>query len=238
MTLSFKPIGFIKSCYKEKFGTPRQPGLVPISKAELKINRELQPEQALDGLNGFSHIWLLFVFHENHISHYHAKVHPPLLKGKAMGLFATRSPHRPNSIGLSLVKLEKIEGDVVHMSGVDLIEGTPILDIKPYLPGVEAISEATVSPWYQEIQKLNFKVVFSNEAEEQIQEWQEFNDNYNLKELIIETLSHNDPRPLVYRDERPEGVAFREVHVMRLFDRDVHFKFIEDQVEVVQVSVI
>ena len=102
------PIGFLKSCYPDKFGTPRQPGLVSGARAELKLRSDLQPELALQGLEGFSHIWLIFIFHKNQSARYHAKVHPPRLKGEPIGLFATRTPHRPNPIGLSLVELVEI----------------------------------------------------------------------------------------------------------------------------------
>ena len=132
-----EPIGYIESCFKDKFGTPRQPGLVKKAWAKLKIRADLQPEESLQGLEGFSHVWLIWVFHQNKVSRYHAKVHPPRLGGKSMGLFATRTPHRPNPIGLSLVEIVRVEKDGIVVSGADLVDGTPILDIKPYLQEVE-----------------------------------------------------------------------------------------------------
>src|SRR5262245_41456117 len=106
--ISMKPIGYVKSCYRDKFGTPRQPSLSPLSTAEICIDKQWQPESALSGLDGFSHLWVIFQFHQNNQSRYHAKVHPPRMGGEPIGVFATRSPHRPNAIGMSVVKIEKI----------------------------------------------------------------------------------------------------------------------------------
>ncbi|RYZ79837.1 MAG: tRNA (N6-threonylcarbamoyladenosine(37)-N6)-methyltransferase TrmO, partial [Proteobacteria bacterium] len=130
--MQLTPIGTLESCYRDKFGTPRQPGLSPEAWSKLKIRADLQPAQALEGLEKFSHVWLIFEFHQNKTARYHAKVHPPRLGGESMGVFATRSPHRPNPLGLSLVKLVKIEGDCLFFAGADLVDGTPIFDIKPY----------------------------------------------------------------------------------------------------------
>ncbi|GBN04992.1 tRNA (adenine(37)-N6)-methyltransferase [Araneus ventricosus] len=131
------PIGFISSCFKTKNGIPRQPALCPAAKGTLTIEKSIfsNPEHSLIGLNEFSHIWILFVFHENGSrTAVKAKVHPPRLNGASVGVFSTRSPHRPCAIGLSLTKLDKIEGSTLFLSGIDLLDGTPVLDIKPYIP--------------------------------------------------------------------------------------------------------
>ncbi|CAL1290993.1 unnamed protein product [Larinioides sclopetarius] len=131
------PVGFISSCFKTKNGIPRQPSLCLAAKGTLTIEKRIfsNPEHSLIGLKEFSHIWILFVFHENG-SHtaVKAKVHPPRLNGTSVGVFSTRSPHRPCPIGLSLTKLDKIEGSTLFLSGIDLLDGTPVLDIKPYIP--------------------------------------------------------------------------------------------------------
>jgi putative methyltransferase, YaeB/AF_0241 family len=222
------PIGHIESCYKDKFGTPRQPGLVSKSWARLKIRPDLQPEQALEGLEGFSHVWLIWVFHQNKVSKYHAKVHPPRLGGKSMGLFATRTPHRPNPIGLSLVEIVKVEKDGIIVAGADLVDGTPILDIKPYLPEVESIPEARVG-WTSEVQKDPIEIQFNEHAEKLLQGWVQRNPDKHLRELIVETLEL-DPRPVVYRGYEGEKSPYRESHAVRLFDGDIHFKFVSPQV--------
>ncbi|MGE5085955.1 MAG: tRNA (N6-threonylcarbamoyladenosine(37)-N6)-methyltransferase TrmO [Bacillota bacterium] len=219
-----EPIGYIESCFKDKFGTPRQPGLVKNAWARLKIRAELQPEEALQGLEGFSHVWLIWVFHQNKVSRYHAKVHPPRLGGKSIGLFATRTPHRPNPIGLSLVELIKVEKDGIIVSGADLVDGTPILDIKPYLPEVESIPNARTG-WTSEVVKNEIQVEFTESALKLLMQWQQRNPDKPLREVIEQTLKL-DPRPVVYRGyESGDESPYRNKHAVRLFDGDVHFQF-------------
>lgn len=218
-----QPIGYLESYYKDKFGTPRQPGLVKKALATLKIRADLQPEESLQGLEGFSHVWLIWVFHQNKVARYHAKVHPPRLGGKSMGVFATRSPHRPNPIGLSLVELVRVEKDGIVVAGADLVDGTPILDIKPYLPEVEAIPEARTG-WPAEIAKEPITVEFSDQAESDMQQWEQRNPDKDLRAVVVETLQL-DPRPVVYRGYEASESPYRNVHAVRLFDGDVHFKF-------------
>ncbi|KAM9330651.1 tRNA (adenine(37)-N6)-methyltransferase [Gastrophryne carolinensis] len=130
-----KPIGFIESCFTAKNGTPRQPSVCSLSRGRLKIDKSVfnNPEHSVMGLEQFSHLWLLFIFHKNGRLSCKAKVQPPRLNGAKTGVFSTRSPHRPNAIGLTLAKLDKIEGGILYLSGIDLIQGTPVIDIKPYI---------------------------------------------------------------------------------------------------------
>lgn len=221
-------IGTIESCYKDKFGTPRQPGLAPSSWAKLQIKREWQPEQALQGLEGFSHLWIIFQFHQNTNLRYHAKVHPPRLGGEPIGVFATRSPHRPNNIGLSLVKIEKIEKDCIYLSGVDLVDGTPVLDIKPYIPEVESVPDAKAG-WAGEAAKPTIQVVLTEEQKKTIEEWSQRIHQPQLQQLIEETLKL-DPRPLVYRGYEGSDSPYRQNHAVRIFDGDIHFAFKSSQV--------
>jgi tRNA-Thr(GGU) m(6)t(6)A37 methyltransferase TsaA len=227
----FQPIGHIESCYKDRFAVPRQPGLVPSSKAFLKINKDLQPEQSLAGLEGFSHLWIVFVFHANHISRFHAKVHPPRLEGESMGLFATRTPHRPNPIGLSLVQLDRIEKDTVHISGVDLMDGTPVLDIKPYLKEVESVPEAREG-WTTGRRDTALFVEFTAEAESELASWQRRCPTSSLREIITQTLQL-DPRPKVYKTELEDLAKYKNTHAFRLYDGDIHFRFLS--ADIVQV---
>lgn len=143
----FAPIGVIRSCFRQKFGIPRQPRLVPAARATLELLPSYAQPEAVRGLEGFSHLWLLFVFHGIPAGHWQPTVRPPRLGGnQRMGVFATRSSFRPNPIGLSAVALERIEisaGRVVlHLAGVDVLDGTPVLDIKPYVPYADSIPEA------------------------------------------------------------------------------------------------
>lgn len=218
-----EPIGYIETCFKDKFGTPRQPGLVKQAEARLRLRPDLQPTESLQGLEGFSHVWLIWIFHQNKVSRFHAKVHPPRLGGESRGLFATRTPHRPNPIGLSLVELVRVEPDGIVVRGADLVDGTPILDIKPYLPEIESKPEATTG-WLSEVAPPEIEVLFSPEAEEKLQEWQISHPDKALREVIIEVIAQ-DPRPVIYRGYESSESPYRNTHAVRLFDGDIHFKF-------------
>jgi tRNA-Thr(GGU) m(6)t(6)A37 methyltransferase TsaA len=127
-------IGTFESAFKEKHGTPRQGAVAPNSKGRVRLHSWL-PTDALSGIEEYSHVWIIWVFHANTNQRFKAKVRPPRLKGEKVGAYATRTPHRINPIGLTVVKLERREdGHTLLCSGVDLIDGTPILDIKPYHP--------------------------------------------------------------------------------------------------------
>ncbi|MBX3032706.1 MAG: tRNA (N6-threonylcarbamoyladenosine(37)-N6)-methyltransferase TrmO [Bdellovibrionaceae bacterium] len=226
---TFEPIGVLESCYKDKFGVPRQSGLVKAATARLKLRADLHPDQALQGLHGFSHVWLIWVFHENRTARYHAKVHPPRLGGESLGVFATRSPHRPNPIGLSLVEIIAIEGDTLFLAGIDVMDGTPVLDLKPYLPGVEALPEARAG-WMPQASGEELRVSWTASAEEAFQEWRERlrrrglrEEAERLREIITDTI-RLDPRPVLYRGgEGDGGYQRRPNHAFRLYDGDVHF---------------
>ena len=148
MDILIKTIGRIHSDFPSKFGIPRQAGLVPELRAYLVLEPEFRNPDMLRGLEGFSHIWLIWNFSGNRQDGWSPTVRPPRLGGnRRMGVFATRSPFRPNPIGLSCVRLEEIrwntpQGPILVVSGADLMDGTPIFDIKPYLPYVDAHPEA------------------------------------------------------------------------------------------------
>ncbi|XP_050433349.1 tRNA (adenine(37)-N6)-methyltransferase isoform X2 [Adelges cooleyi] len=129
--IEFSVIGVVKTKFKERRCVPRQPGLCPLAQAKLTILNTIftNPSHALEGLADFSHMWVLFHFHKNETTHVHAKVSPPRLNGLKTGVLGTRSPHRPSPIGLSLVQIDKVE---------DMIDGTPVIDIKPYIPHYDA----------------------------------------------------------------------------------------------------
>lgn len=188
--IGLKVIGIIDSCFREKFATPRQPHLAPGSEARLHLRADFIPEQSLKGLEQFSHVWLLFHFHLNTNKRFLSTVHPPRLKGKTIGVFASRSPHRPSPIGLTLARLVKIEGDTLFFSGVDLIDGTPILDLKPYIPGSDYAPGAATG-WTQALAARDFDVVFSEAALGDLAGIGK--DAEKLKRLVSEVLQH-DPR--------------------------------------------
>ncbi len=144
---SLEPIGYVRSCFREKFGTPRQPGLIPSATGEIVVHPPYHTPHAFTQLEQFSHIWVLFLFHQALRDEWKPRVRPPRLGGnQSLGVFASRSPFRPNNIGLSPLKLERIEyGERpgrLFVSGIDLLDGTPVLDIKPYVPYADALPEA------------------------------------------------------------------------------------------------
>lgn len=145
---SMKPVAHIRTDFPAKFGVPRQAGLVPSLTATIVFEKEYRVDAALRGIEQYSHLWLLWVFSEAVRDGWSPTVRPPRLGGNAkLGVFATRSPFRPNPIALSAVRLEGVErteefGTVLRVSGADLMDGTPILDIKPYLPYVDALTDA------------------------------------------------------------------------------------------------
>jgi len=161
--MAFTPIGVARSCFSQRNGTPRQPLLVPGARARIELAPWVPP-LALDGLDGYSHCWVLYIFHANTDglgaldaslgppkpgATFRAKVRVPRLDGKKMGVLATRSPHRPVPIGLSIAKVESVTGRIVVISGADIVDGSPVVDIKPYVPFCESIPDAVAPIWVQ-----------------------------------------------------------------------------------------
>lgn len=221
---SFCRIATIQSGYPDKFAVPRQSGIVNSVSASIVFDPSLQPEISLQGLERFTHVWIFFVFHLNQSKGFHAKVHPPRLNGESIGVFATRSPHRPNPIGLSLVKILKVHSDRVDVEGIDLVDGTPVLDIKPYLPQFEIRLDAKAG-WVEENPNREITVDFEPATATQMQAWSIESGRSDLKTAIIEIL-RQDPRPVVYKGFEETGGKYREDHVFRLYDYDVRFKFV------------
>ena len=214
----FAPIGVIHSCFREKFGIPRQSGLAPAARATLELLPPYGQPAAVRGLEDFSHLWLVFVFHGIPAGRWQPTVRPPRLGGnRRLGVFATRSPFRPNAIGLSAVKLDRLtirQGQVVlHLAGVDLLDGTPVLDIKPYLPYADRIAEAS-GGFAPETPPTESTVEFSPAASAFCAAWPEG----DLRELINQLL-RQDPRPAYARaDPTPQ------VHGMKLYNLDVRWE--------------
>ncbi len=223
----FPPIGVIRTCFKEKFGVPRQSLMVKEAKGILKLNPDPNYLPALSELETFSHLWIIFVFHQAQERSWRPKIDPPKLDAsKKVGVFASRSPHRPNPIGMSVVKLEGIdykakEGIEIHLSGIDLLDGTPVLDIKPYLPYSDIVSEAN-SGWVDtEIPK--YEVSFSHESLEQITQYSK-HTTPRLLNLITQMLEW-DPRPTAQRRSLPMSSLETESmqFAFRLHGLDIHW---------------
>ncbi len=147
--MTLEPIGTVRSCFGGKFAVPRQPGLCPSAWGRLEFHPEFRSLEAVRGITGFSHLWLVFGFHQTAAQGWRPTVRPPRLGGnQRVGVFASRSTFRPNGLGLSLVKLEGVDmatenAPVLLLGGLDLIDGTPVYDVKPYLPYAEALPQAT-----------------------------------------------------------------------------------------------
>lgn len=228
----FAPIGVIRSCFREKFGIPRQPGLAPAARATLELAPPYHQPVAVRGLESFSHIWLVFVFHGIAPGRWRPTVRPPRLGGnQRLGVFATRSTFRPNPIGLSAVRLEgidTIQGRVaLRLAGVDLLDGTPILDIKPYLPYADRIAEA-VGGFAADAPEPALEVTFSARAAEFCAAWPQ----PGLRELIVQTLGQ-DPRP-AYERANPMPQA----HGMKLYNLDVRWQAQEGVATVTEIVVL
>lgn len=232
MSQTFAPIGFIKSEFREKFGVPRQSGMVPDARAILKLNPDPLFRTALQHLETFSHIWVIFEFHLHLRKEWTPTIRPPRLDGpNRVGVFASRSPDRPNPIGMSALRLESIDleapgGIELHLSGVDLLDGTPVYDIKPYLPYADSIADATSGWADSEIRK--YKVSFDAGASHPLTD----RDRKVLTQIL-----EWDPRPTSQREAMPiedpaqEGKTF----AFRFGDFDVHWKISQGSIQVTQV---
>lgn len=205
-----KIIGHIRTDFPEKFGAPRQSGVVPELKGIIEFEPEYRNKEAFRGLEGYSHIWLLWKFSESVIADWSPTVKPPRLGGnKRMGVFATRSPFRPNPIGLSCVRLEQVcltgkNGPQLIVSGVDMIDNTPIYDIKPYLSYTDSRPNA-VCGFADEVKEYHLEVVFPEYLRKEI-------PKDKLDGLI--GLLKQDPRPAYIKaEDRIFGVSYAGMNV-------------------------
>ena len=205
-----KIVARIHCDFKEKFGIPRQSGLVPQTRAKIVFEPEYRNPDALRGIEGYSHLWLIWAFSRAERNTWSPTVRPPRLGGNTrVGVFATRSPFRPNAIGLSSVTLEEVrlhtqEGPVLIVGGADLLDGTPIYDIKPYLPYVDSHPDAR-GGFGAEKAGYALSVVFPPQLEEKIEA-----DKREALRGVLE----NDPRPSYQNDPtRVYGVRFAQYNV-------------------------
>lgn len=212
MQHSVAPVGIVRSCFKEKFAIPRQPQLAPAARGVLELLPPFDQGDAVAGLEQVSHVWLLFLFHQALEDKPRLKVRPPRLGGnKSMGVFATRATHRPNGIGQSVVRLEGVEPGRLLLSGIDLLDGTPVLDIKPYVPYADCVSDAinlmaSAAPAPVSVAWADAALLQAREHALRLGE--------PLVELIEQCLAQ-DPRPAyqVPPPERVYGVKFWDVQV-------------------------
>lgn len=202
-TNSLKTIAIIHSPFKEKFSIPRQPGLTKIE-STIELLAPFNRPESLMGLENFSHLWVMFLFHETPATDEKSlTVTPPRLGGNTkQGVFATRSPFRPNNIGLSLVEIKKIDGVTITIFGGDFLDQTPVIDLKPYIKEIESLPEAK-SGWTDKAKGERLEVVFKCDCDEV------------LKEQLTDILSL-DPRPRLHEDGY-------KTYGSKIFNVDVHW---------------
>ena len=224
-TAQVKIVAHIRSDFQQKFGIPRQSGLVDALEADIVFTPEFRDPEALRGLEGFSHLWLIWEFSQARRAKWSPTVRPPRLGGnQRMGVFATRSPFRPNPIGLSCVKLKEVrlhtpDGPVIRVAGADLLDGTPIYDIKPYLPYADCKPDA-VGGFASAPKEATLTVTLPPELEARVPE---------EKRAALRGVLAQDPRPS-YQDDpaRVYGMGFAGL--------DVRFQVAGDRLTVVDVN--
>ncbi|EAS63062.1 tRNA (N6-threonylcarbamoyladenosine(37)-N6)-methyltransferase TrmO [Photobacterium angustum] len=229
MSYNIEPIGIIHSPYKEKFAVPRQPGLVPSARSEIVLQGAANSMEAVRGLEQFSHLWLLFLFDQNLEAGWRPTVRPPRLGGnERIGVFASRATFRPNGIGMSAVELKGIRHEngnvIIELGGVDLVNGTPIVDIKPYIPYSDSLSQAQGG--FASSPPDLMPVCFSETALNQLP-----SKNKAYYQAVISEVLSQDPRP-AYKKGKPD----LKQYAVHLFDFNVHFSVTGQQITVNQIE--
>lgn len=229
--LTLTPIGVVRSPFTEKRSAPRQPAAARGVAGTIELAADAGYVHGLSDIDAWSHLWVLFWFHLN--SGYRPKVQPPRSLQKR-GVFATRSPYRPNPIGLSLVRLVRVEGSVLHVLDLDIIDGTPVLDLKPYVPYTDAVPDAS-SGWLQAEPLARdpgprYRVCFSERAEQQLQ-WLAQHCELPLRQLAQDTLVLG-PAPHPYRRIK------RHCDRLRLSVKDFRVDFVVEgsDVRVIEIA--
>lgn len=212
--MEIKPIAFIKTDFKEKFGIPRQSGIIENIMGEIIFEKKYRNPDSLRGIEEYSHLWLIFDFSKNHRDSFLPTVRPPRLGGnKRVGVFATRSPFRPNNLGLSCVKLEGIKkdkdlGNILVVSGVDLLDNTPIYDIKPYIPYCDCKPQAKGS-FSDEFKDYKIDVFYDKNIFKNVPN--------NIKEQIIKIIEQN-PKPAYKNQEKTYKFLFSDYEICYFSD--------------------
>lgn len=228
-TTTLTPVAVVHSPFREKFGIPRQPGLIKDVSAQVVLLPPFNRKEAVRGLEGFTHIWLIFQFHACKPFDGSMTVRPPRLGGnKRMGVFATRGTHRPNPLGMSVVALDRIDCDagvVLHVKGSDLLDGTPVLDIKPYLHYADAVPDAQ-SGYAHSAPQAELRVEMSDAQRGQCLELEVLRPG--LVSLICQVLGQ-DPRPAI----KSKGPG--KVYGVKLYDLDVRFTVDKDIATITEI---
>jgi tRNA-Thr(GGU) m(6)t(6)A37 methyltransferase TsaA len=231
---NYRPIGIVTSCFTEKFGIPRQPGLVPAARATLKLLPPYDRDEIYRGLDEFSHLWIVFVFHAIEAQQRRPTVRPPRLGGnRRLGVFATRSGFRPNPIGISSVVLDSVRREhgkmVLELSGVDLLDQTPVLDIKPYLPYADSIPDAS-GGYAAQPPRPSLSIQFSDRGRQASTEAEKTYPGFT--ELVTQVLG-TDPRP-AYMADRCNRTEFG----LQLYDRNIRWSVCADTIVVETIETV
>ena len=230
----FYQIGRVHSAFPEKFGIPRQSNLIEGNIGWIELQAPWNRQEALQGLEGFSHIWVMFIFHEaiKPPEKWRPTVRPPRAGAKRQGVFATRSPYRPNPIGMSVLPYhgwEKRQGKIMlKVSGLDLLDQTPVIDIKPYLPYADSVANAQGGFAHSEPESSSLPVIFSESAQTVLEREQELYPN--LETLICSTLRH-DPRPVNFG-----SMEQRERFGLKLYHFDIQWQLSETSFTVLSID--
>jgi len=230
--MKIEPIAYIRTPFSQKFAIPRQPNLVAEASGEIVFTDDFSDPNFLRGIEGFSHLWIIFSFHGTATKGWSPTVQPPRLGGKErVGVFASRSPFRPNPIGLSVVRNLGVESDglkqVLRVGGVDMLDKTPVLDIKPYVVYADCIADASsgfaeIAPGHER------KVVFTAGALEKLAE---FEDTHPGIEALIRGVLSQDPRP-AWRANKKDGKQYG----MSLYDVNIKWKIDEETVTITELD--
>lgn len=229
MKMEMNPIGVIRTCFTEKFGVPRQSLMVKEATGVIHFHPEFSHPDSVLHLDGFSHLWVVYLFHkgqnENHRDQWNNTIQPPRIDAPPrVGVFASRSPHRPNPIGMSVVKLDRIHRDVkggiqIEISGVDILDGSPLLDLKPYIPYADSIPDASSGWITNEITR--YPVEFSENVAASV-------PDPSLQRLIAGVLEW-DPRPRSQREHSPieSAKSIGKRFAFRMMNHDIHWVIAE-----------
>ncbi len=230
MQFTFETIGIIHSCYKDKFAIPRQAGLVSAASAYIELLAPYNDIEITKGMDGFSHLWLSFIFHKHIGKGWNTTVKPPRLDGKQrFGVFATRASFRPNPIGLSLVEFDSIEQKegklLIHIKGADLMDQSPIIDIKPYIPYSDSIIDAK-GGFTDQIKEEKFSISFSEEAE---QDCQIAIKKYPEIKHFVSQLLALDHRAYYYK-------KIDKIYSTKVYDYDLKWQIVDTEVFVISLK--
>lgn len=231
MTIPLQAIGIIHTPFKQKFAIPRQPGLAKHIQGRIVFSDGYADPNCLRGIEQFSHLWLIFQFHQTAEQGWSPLVRPPRLGGnKKLGVYATRSTFRPNNMGLSVVGFVGVEHHqgklTLVVSGIDLLDGTPILDIKPYIPYADSLPHA--SGGFAQLQPPLMAVNFSQHALTQLRHWQK---DYPLLQATICDVLAQDPRPAYQRNSEQD-----KIYGMSLYALNIQWQVSNNQCEVIDIQ--